>query len=110
MKTVLLLAQQNYPVAENNGSSMILYGVLLLALFILGIFITRAIFSIDTMIDHFKAQTALLSKIARQQGVSDLEIKTSLYNIKVKQPKPEDVLRDESKKQSLQEQLDSIGK
>lgn len=48
------------------------------------VFITRWLFRIDTLVNHSKAQTALLIKIARQQGVSadDIDGIKNMCNIK----------------------------
>lgn len=52
------------------------YIILSIVAFIIAIFITRAIFSIGTIVNNLRAQTRLLMKIAEKQGVSkdDLEM------------------------------------
>lgn len=47
------------------------------------VFITRWLFRIDTIVKHHKAQTALLIKMARQQGVSadDIDNIKNTFNL-----------------------------
>lgn len=59
---------------SNGLNPFIFYGCIVIAFFI-AVFITRAIFSIPTLIRHNKMQTLLLVKIARAKGVTEEEIK-----------------------------------
>jgi hypothetical protein len=54
------------------GSSDQAYTYLIFAIisFIIGVFITRAVFSIPRILRELKAQTLLTAKIAEKQGVS----------------------------------------
>ena len=60
--------------------------LVIIVVFILSILITRAIFSIPKILRYNKAQTLLLIKIARQQGVSERELEII---IDVVEPKPD---------------------
>ncbi len=51
---------------------------IVIALILLGIFITRMIFSIPTIVRQLKSQTNLLCLIAKKPGASDKEIKDEL--------------------------------
>jgi len=48
---------------------------LIIALFFIAIYLTRYIFSIPILLKHQKAQTLLLLKIARSNGLTDEEFK-----------------------------------
>jgi hypothetical protein len=43
--------------------------------FIIGVYVTRAVFSISTIVKQQKAQTILLMRIARNNGLTDEEFK-----------------------------------
>jgi len=58
---------------ESMFNPLTLIGILVIS-FVIGIIITRAIFSIPTFLKHQKMQTLLLIKIAKAQGVSEKEI------------------------------------
>jgi|GEM_PF-3786984 len=68
---------QEYPYTGASESSMldkplIVYGIAIVT-FLIGIFITRAIFSIGKFLKHQKAQTTLLMYLARKNGLPDHE-------------------------------------
>jgi len=58
--------------------------VIIIGVGILNIYIVRAIFSIPIFLNHQKAQTKLLSKIAQKNGVSDENIKEILDEFQIK--------------------------
>jgi len=49
------------------------YGIIIIGV-VIGIFITRAIFSIPTFLKYQKMQTLLLMKFARANGITEKEI------------------------------------
>lgn len=52
---------------------------------VLGAIITRLIFSIPTILKYYKANTLLLIKIAKQQGVPEEDIQDAINIIKTKE-------------------------
>ena len=64
--------------------------IIIVIFFIVGIFITRAIFSIERFLAFQKAQTFLLAKIARQQGTPESEIRDIIDKLELYEPKESD--------------------
>lgn len=58
----------------DDQSKMVMMGLLYIVLFFVAVLITRAIFSIGTIVKHLKAQTILLIKMAENQGIPKEEI------------------------------------
>lgn len=67
-----LLQLQIY--SSNGIFDLILPLLIWFVLLVLGIFITRAVFSIPKILKYYKMQTVLLAKIARANGVNETEI------------------------------------
>lgn len=61
--------------------------IIAIVLAIILIFVTRAIFSIPTILKYYKANTLLLVKIARQHGVNQEEIDEALDVIEEREGK-----------------------
>lgn len=62
--------------------TLILIAIILL---VVGAFITRLVFSIPTILKYYKANTLLLIKIAKQQGVPEEDIQDAINIIKAKE-------------------------
>ncbi|MDI9257273.1 hypothetical protein [Flavobacterium sedimenticola] len=73
MKTFFLQIS-DYESQRDTNDYLLMFGVIIF-LFILGVFITRAIFSIPRFLKYQKAQTFLLLRIAKNNGLTDYEYK-----------------------------------
>ena len=69
--------------------------LVIIVVFILSIIVTRAIFSIPKILRYNKAQTLLLIKIARQQGVTEQELDTIIDVVEPK-PDPNSMIREKA--------------
>lgn len=59
--------------SQRNTNDYLLYFGAIIFFFIVGVFITRAIFSIPRFLKYQKAQTILLLRIAKNNGLTDNE-------------------------------------
>lgn len=54
------------------------YLIIAVFCFFIGVFITRWLFKIDTIVEHMQQQTRILAKMAKQQGVPENELRSVL--------------------------------
>lgn len=77
MKT-FILQPSVHMTNQNHFENLITYVLFFLIAFVIGIVITRAIFSIPLLLKYQKANLLLLTKIAKQKGVSDEDIEDAI--------------------------------
>jgi hypothetical protein len=63
---------------SQNDNDFLVHLLIGIVLFLIGVALTRSIFSIPLLVRHSKAQTRLLAKMAEKQGIDNSFIEETL--------------------------------